>query len=92
MITVKEFKQNVLTLAKDIGVEPKEIHIRKMTRKLASCSSKGRLTFDPSLLKESENVYYQAIIHELLHLKYPNHGKMFNALLKTYLKKRGTKS
>ncbi|MCX6697427.1 MAG: DUF45 domain-containing protein [Methanoregula sp.] len=24
------------------------------------------------------------MVHELLHLKYPNHGKMFRALLKAY--------
>jgi len=87
MITGKEFKQGVQSWAKEIGVEPKEIHIRKMKRKWASCSSRGRLTFDPSLLKEPERVRSKAIIHELLHLKYPNHGKMFNALLNTYLRK-----
>lgn len=26
------------------------------------------------------------IQHELLHMKYPNHGKMFKALLRSYLK------
>ena len=87
MISSEKFKQDVRDWAKEIGVEPKEIHIRKMTRKWASCSSKGRLTFDPSLLKEPEQVRSEAIVHELLHLKYPNHGKMFNALLKTYLRK-----
>jgi len=87
MITGEEFKQDVLAWAKEVGVEPKEIHIRKMKRKWASCSSRGRLTFDPFLLKEHEKVRSEAIVHELLHLKYPNHGKMFNALLKTYLRK-----
>lgn len=87
MITGKEFKHDVQSWAKEICVEPKEIHIRKMKRKWASCSSRGRLTFDPSLFKEPERVRSKAIIHELLHLKYPNHGKMFNALLNTYLRK-----
>ena len=87
MITGEKFKHDVQSWAKEIGVEPKEIHIRKMKRKWASCSSRGRLTFDPSLLKEPERVRSKAIIHELLHLKYPNHGKMFTALLNTYLGK-----
>ena len=90
MISSEQFKQDVQDWAKEIGVEPKEIHIRKMTRKWASCSSKGRLTFDPALLNEPESERSKAIIHELLHLKYPNHGKMFNALLKTYLSKSVT--
>ena len=29
----------------------------------------------------------KAILHELLHLKYPNHGKMFKALFKAYLRR-----
>ncbi|NMB49072.1 MAG: M48 family metallopeptidase [Bacteroidales bacterium] len=82
-----EFKKDVLTLAKEVGVEPKEIHIRAMKRKWASCSNKGRLTFDETLLDKPKEIKYKVILHELLHLKYPNHGKMFNSLLKTYFQK-----
>lgn len=87
MITSEKFKEDVLELAKNVGVKPKEIHIKEMKRKWASCSSKGRLTFDKKLLSESEEVRLKVILHELLHLKYPNHGKMFKSLLDTYLKK-----
>ncbi len=51
MISPDLFKEDVWRLAKEVGVKPKEIHIRKMKRKLASCSSKGRLTFDVSILR-----------------------------------------
>lgn len=87
MITPEEFKQDVRAWAKEIGVEPKEIHLRKMKRKWASCSSKGRLTFDISLLDEPIESRLRKILHELLHLKYPNHGRMFNLLLNIYLRK-----
>ncbi len=87
MISPDLFKEDVWRLAKEIGVKPKEIHIRKMKRKLASCSSKGRLTFDIILLNGTKEVRYKTILHELLHLKYPNHGKMFTLMLKTYLQK-----
>jgi len=30
----------------------------------------------------------EVIVHELLHLKVPNHGKVFRALLKAYLAER----
>ncbi len=69
---VAEFKKEVRRWAEKIGVSPKEIHVRRMRRKWASCSSKGRITF--------------VIVHELLHLRYPNHGKMFRALMKVYTK------
>lgn len=86
-LRVINFKREVYKLAKEIGVEIKEIHLRKMKRKLASCSSKGRLTFDKSLLYESNEKIKEVVLHELLHLRYPNHNKMFKALLKTYLSK-----
>lgn len=89
-----ELKQEVISWANEIGVAPKEVHIRKMKRKWASCSGKGRLTFDVSLLDEPEETRSRAIVHELLHLRYPTHGRMFNTLLTTYLRKgaKGLKS
>jgi len=85
-----EFKARVLAWAREIGVEPKEIHIRRMRHKWASCSSRGRLTFDPDLLNQPPRVRAEAIIHELLHLKFPNHGRMFRCLLAAFLAKRST--
>jgi predicted metal-dependent hydrolase len=87
MMSRKEFKRNVIALSEEIGVGVKEIHIRKMSRKWASCSSSGRLTFDPSLLAQPDEFRLKAVLHELLHLRYPNHGKMFNLMLNTHLKK-----
>ena len=80
MISSEEFKRDVLSWAGKVGVKPKEIHIRKMKRKWASCSSRGRLTFDTTLLDKAKEVRDRTILHELLHLKYPNHGKMFNVV------------
>jgi len=86
MITSKEFKQEVAHWANEIGVQPKEVHVRSdMTRKWGSCSTRGRLTFAKDLLDESDSKRKEVVIHELLHLKYPNHGRMFKASLKAYL-------
>jgi hypothetical protein len=85
MISHEEFKKEVESWAKEIGVEFKEIQIRAMKNKWASCSSKGRLTFNEDLLREPKDVRDKVMLHELLHLRYPNHGRMFNAMLSTYL-------
>lgn len=85
MVSASEFKREVKRWAEKVGVEVKEIHLRGMKRKWASCSSKGRLTFDTSLLKKEEKERAEVILHELLHLKYPNHGRMFKTLLTVYL-------
>jgi predicted metal-dependent hydrolase len=89
MISASEFKKEVSNWAKTLDVTPKEVHIREINRKWASCSSKGRLTFSYKLLDELVETRSKVIVHELLHLKYPNHGKMFKTLFSTYLKKAG---
>ena len=91
MINAEDFKNEVKEWADLIGVKPKETHIRTMKRKWASCSSKGRLTFDSALLGKSTEFRNEIIVHELLHLKFPNHGKMFKALAQSYLR-RGRKT
>ena len=83
------FKAEVWAWAKRIGVEPREVHLRPMRRKWASYSSNGRLTFSTVLLGETCWFRREVIVHELLHLKIPNHGKVFKALLKAHLAEAG---
>lgn len=68
-----------------IGVHPRQIHIRPMKRKWGSCSTAGRVSFNSELLTESAAFRKKVVVHELLHLKVPNHGKLFKALLKAHL-------
>ncbi len=91
MISVQDLKIEVLNWADEIGVEPKEIHVREMKRKWASCSSKGRITFSYALLNKTVEERSTAIVHELLHLRYETHNKMFKSLLSTHLRKKGIK-
>jgi predicted metal-dependent hydrolase len=79
------FKAEVRAWAKRMEVEPKSISLRPMKRKWASCSSKGNMTFDRELLQMPAEFRRQVIVHELLHLKVPNHGKLFKALERVYL-------
>lgn len=84
VIPAEVFRAEVLWWAKRLGVEPKEIRIRPMRRKWASCSSAGRLTFDRDLLRQPAPVRTLVILHELLHLRIPTHNKLFKALLSAY--------
>lgn len=92
MIPIQNFKQEVLNWAEDIGVQPREVHIRKMTRKWASCSSNGRLTFSFELLNKEYEERAFVIVHELLHLRYDFHNKMFKSLLSAHLNRKGIAS
>ena len=86
-ISKEVFKAEVAAWAHKMKVEPKELHLRPMSRKWGSCSTAGRVSFSLDLLVEPSKVRKEIIVHELLHLKVPNHGKLFKALLKAYLAK-----
>jgi predicted metal-dependent hydrolase len=79
------FKAEVRAMAVRMEVEPQSITLRPMKRKWASCSSKGNLTFDIELLHQPASFRRKVIVHELLHLKVPNHSKLFKALEAAYL-------
>lgn len=87
-VPAEVFRAEVKAWAMRIGVEPREIHIRQMKRKWASCSSTGRITFDSDLLRQPARMRAEVIVHELVHLKVPNHGRVFHALLRAHLAKR----
>jgi predicted metal-dependent hydrolase len=82
---VYAFKQRVRAWADRIGVRPKEIHLRTMATKWASCSTAGRVTFSADLLRAGRDWQEYVIVHELLHLQIPNHGKLFKAMLSALL-------
>lgn len=84
-VAVDLFKAEVRRWANQIGVKPKEIHVRPMKRKWASASSAGRLTFDTGLLTEPPGKRADIIVHELVHLKIGNHGPLFRSLVKAHL-------
>jgi len=79
------FRAEVQAWARRIGVTPREVRIRPLKHKWASCSSQGRLTFDVDLLRRPAAFRREVIVHELLHLKVPNHGNLFRALLRAHL-------
>ncbi len=74
------FRAEVAAWGKRIGVELKEVQLRTMKNKWASCSSKRRLTFDLELLKKPAAIRAEVIVQELLHLKIPNHGPLFKVV------------
>lgn len=84
-ITPGAFRREVGRWSKRIGVDAREIRLRSMKRKLASASSEGRLTFDLSLLDEQRDRRSEVIVHELVHLKVGNHGRLFRSLVRAHL-------
>lgn len=81
------FKQSVQRWGSKIGAHPERIQIQRMTKKWASCSTSGRIYFSTDLLREGIAFQEVVIVHELLHLRVPNHGKLFKSLMRAYLPK-----
>lgn len=79
------FKERVHIWAKKVRVKPRQVRLQAMKRKWASCSMEGRVTFSLNLLKESSSFQDYVIVHELIHLKVPNHGKLFKSLLSAHI-------
>ena len=56
-----------------------------MTRKWGSCSTTGTITLATDLGLQDIEFQDFVIAHELLHLRVPNHGKLFKALMTAYV-------
>ena len=83
--TKGQLKAEIARWTDIMKVKPVQIRIQRMTKKWASCSSKGRVCFSADLLQESGAFQEYVIVHELLHLHVPNHGKLFKSLMNAYL-------
>lgn len=68
-----------------IGVRVGQIHVRAMRSKWASMSTGGRLTLNAELLGLPRSLGEYVIVHELVHLLAPNHGRVFKSFLLAYL-------
>ncbi|NCC50142.1 MAG: M48 family peptidase [Spartobacteria bacterium] len=79
------FKAEVRAWAVRLNVEPSQIRIQKMRNKWASCSPTKWISFSEDILKESEGFQRYVIVHELLHLRIPNHGKLFRCYMSAYV-------
>ncbi len=81
----EEFKRGVRAWAVRLKVEPAQIRVQRMSRKWASCSPGKWVTFSEDLLDQSRGFQDYAVVHELLHLRVPNHGKLFKSLMSVHL-------
>ena len=81
----ERFKERVRGWADRLEVPVASITVRSMKTKWASYSTTGRLTFDALLLKLRKELQDYVIVHELLHSRVPNHGKLWKSLMRVYL-------
>jgi len=85
MNTKENFKGRVFAWAEKLNVNVRSLAVRPLTRKWASCSANGYLIFNEELLEQTAEIAEYVIVHELLHLTVPNHGKLWKSLMRAYL-------
>src|SRR6266571_7709700 len=81
----EDLRWAVRNWATRIGVKPARIQVRAMQTKWASISTTGSITLDLGLLKLPKELGEFVIVHELVHLLAPNHGRVFKSFMHAYM-------
>jgi predicted metal-dependent hydrolase len=71
--------------ASKLRVTPRVVRIQRMTRKWGSCSTCGTITLATDLIEQDRHFQDFVVVHELLHLRVPNHGRLFKALMTVHV-------
>lgn len=82
---VARLRQRVIYWAERLSLRPRTVRIRSMTRKWGSCSTAGIVTLAADLAVCDERLQDVVIVHELLHLRVRDHGKLFRTLMTTHV-------
>jgi predicted metal-dependent hydrolase len=81
----KYVKDKVAVFKKQMQVEPSRITIKaNLVSRWGSCSSKGNINLNMTLIQTPAFVIDHVIIHELAHLKEMNHSKKFWEIVKHF--------
>lgn len=79
-----ELQQAVSSHAKVMGVNPRAVSVRDQRTRWGSCSNSGTLSFNWRLVMAPPEVLNYVVVHELAHMKVPNHSREFWAVVARY--------
>lgn len=82
---VQDLHRRALAWALRLKVNPRVVRVQTMRRKWGSCSSAGTVTLASDLLDQDARFQDYVIVHELLHLRYATHGRVFRALMSAHV-------
>ncbi|MCW0166790.1 M48 family metallopeptidase [Burkholderia pseudomallei] len=81
----QQLRQRALAWSVKLRVRPRVIRIQEMKRKWGSCSSTGIITLATDLVDREQAFQDYVVVHELLHLRYATHGRVFKALMSAHV-------
>jgi predicted metal-dependent hydrolase len=81
----QQLRHRALEWSLKLRVSPRAVRLQKMQTKWGSCSTRGTVTLASDLAEEPREFQDFVIVHELLHLRLPNHGRLFKAVLSAHV-------
>lgn len=81
----QDLRRRALAWAVKLRVNPRVVRVQDMRRKWGSCSSAGTITLASDLIDQDERFQDYVIVHELLHMRYSSHGRVFKALMSAHV-------
>lgn len=82
---IASLRERALIWAKRLSLQPRVVRVQAMRRKWGSCSTSGTITLAADLAACDSRVQDVVIVHELLHLRVQNHGKLFRTLMTAHV-------
>lgn len=78
-----ELPQRLSELAREHGFAYSGVRIKHNSSNWGSCSRKGNINLNLNLMRVPEELREYVMLHELCHLRHPNHGAQFHSLLES---------
>ena len=82
---IQDLHRRALAWALKLKVNPRVVRVQAMRHNWGSCSSAGTVTLASDLLDQDVRFQDYVIVHELLHLRYSTHGRVFKALMSAHV-------
>lgn len=77
----QQLRRRAMAWAVKLKVNPEKVLFERLPGKWGSCAPDGVVTFAEGLATEDEDFQDYVIVHELLHLRYRDHGRQFKAMM-----------
>ncbi len=81
----KILPERCLELAKQYNFNPTRVTVRGQKTRWGSCSTRGSISLNSRLMQLSQPLIDYLIVHELCHLRHPNHSPKFWAEVAKYI-------
>jgi predicted metal-dependent hydrolase len=80
-----EFAARTQRLAERLGLKPATLRLSRAQKRWGSMSGRGTLSLNRALILCPPDVIDYVIVHELCHIRHPNHSAAFWALVERFL-------